>query len=237
MVVKKSGQPRKTNPIQVSKQTRESPRTWIDTYFQYLKQRAQRAKQKAGPIAKRLQRITKNKKLPRDSTIQAKLLSSYSVRLVRCIDENIRMLQMLLDSEMEKHESLEQKNKQTNSELKELGSWIGLPVQLMSEDAKRTELNVIGNELAKARLPYADINDRIQNIRILLSRKPRGKPVTRRTLAVEALERKQASGLSWNQLAWEFCQSGHKHKFPSREAMRQEVMALHKVLRKYKISY
>lgn len=68
-------------------------------------------------------------------------------------------------------------------------------------------------------------------------RKPRGRPIERRLAAIGALEAKLADPkLSWKELAERFYPSAKDENIDSPEqALRQEVIALRKVLRKYGI--
>ncbi|MCZ6750903.1 MAG: hypothetical protein O7E51_03635 [Acidobacteria bacterium] len=230
MVVKKSGQPRKTRPKQASTHPSEVRRTQAHWLAQDM--------EKLVGQHKAFQREPWYKELYRDHPIYSKLLSTYVVRKHRTLKFEIQRLGMNPDSELEHRESLGGKIKELDSEAKELDSWIGLHIRPLSEETLRPALNLMGDNLSKSGLSFVDIEAISREVRDRAARKPRGRPPIRRPLAVTALEIKLANPrLSWTDLARMLCPSGQANDFHWRESLRQEVMALKKVLRKYKIPY
>jgi len=93
------------------------------------------------------------------------------------------------------------------------------------------------NELAKHMLSRGFPFDVVRAVLKVGSPRLRGRPVSKRRLAIRVLEAKIASPeLSWARLAWRFCDCGQKrHGFTCREAIRKSVGQLKKLIAKYHI--
>ena len=71
-----------------------------------------------------------------------------------------------------------------------------------------------------------------------LQKKPRKRPVTKRQVAVSALELRlsDTTKWTWNRLAQKFCTCGAPHEFRCQDNLRREVRHLQSLLRKYSIA-
>jgi hypothetical protein len=120
---------------------------------------------------------------------------------------------------------------QVNSQLRELCSWVYDP---KSPSEERKEAQRIAGEYITLGIPadlaLADIEK--------AGTRPRGKPVTCRTLAVTALEmRIKDSKLSWARLGNQLCRCGSKrHGAACSERIRSEVRELQKFLKRHAIA-
>jgi hypothetical protein len=117
-------------------------------------------------------------------------------------------------------------------EANELAGWASDPIS--AEQAERLD-SVMGDALQQLGHSYSEVRKLLETT----STAPRGRPVTKRRTAVEALELRLADQAkwSWARLAREFCGCGsslHSHK--CQEAIRKEVGHLQSLLKKYQIT-
>lgn len=172
-----------------------------------------------------LQRLPWYQKLSGEQPIKAQLLLAHAERARRFIE--VGLLRQPPDGE---------EMKRLSQEMLELGSWQYGRRRPMPEDEIQRLLAALVRAESKAGTPVGKIASDARQVENIARNKLRGRPVARRPLAVRALEMKTANPkLSWTGLAMKLCPCGRKHDFSCREAIRQEVMALKKVLRRYGI--
>ena len=172
---------------------------------------------------------------PEDDPVRAALLRALYMRLGRCF--KLFLQRELMESQGQSNLKTQDELDRLMPELVELSTWIAGKPPRVPDDELRQVLNRWGTSAVQAGFDFADVNVQISKYQTL-NRKAPGRPPTRRRLAVEALEMKLANPrLSWTALARKLCPSGREHNFQWRESLRQEVMALKKVLRKYEIPF
>jgi hypothetical protein len=113
-------------------------------------------------------------------------------------------------------------------EAREILNWI-FPHQQKSFDFILTTAKI---------MKYADFpEDMIKSVMKRLEHKPRGRPVTKRQIAIKALEKQMLEPerrWSYRQLAQKFCKCGKdKHDSSCAQALRQSMLQLRKILAKY----
>jgi len=154
-------------------------------------------------------------KLCKAHPVQAALWRAAFMRMCRIVDwyesppEDFNTLQPLI------------------SELKELLGWIGKAT--LSDE----EILLSGVQWLEAGLSPSQV----VALQKAIKKRPRGRPVEQRALAVKALEMRRADPkLSWARLTKEICPCGQPaHDLYCRERIRQQVLALNKALKKYQI--
>jgi hypothetical protein len=115
-------------------------------------------------------------------------------------------------------------------EVKELDSWLhrGLTTTERETGASRLAALLLSNGM-----DFGDVEEAVKSARSRL----RGAPVTRRQAAVKALDmRRLKPSLSWMQVTRKCCDCEEQsHNNSCMQVLRQEVMALEKVLQRYDI--
>jgi hypothetical protein len=117
----------------------------------------------------------------------------------------------------------------------ELGKWLADPKNAPSTSEINADIELWVRSYVGAGLKgVADYTDQLRKAWLT---QPRGRPATRRRAAMEALEAKLADpNLTWEDLAEKFYPSAKDENIDSpAQALRQEVIALRQVLRKYGI--
>ena len=118
-------------------------------------------------------------------------------------------------------------------DMRELVSYVSPPHPKAPKASLETMSVEMAKELVQAGVPHKVV------LRLMArGGKPRrGRPVSIRAAAVDALEMKLAdSGQSWAKIARKKCPCGQsRHDFQCRERIRQAVIALKKVLQKHQI--
>jgi hypothetical protein len=196
-------------------------------------------------LQEKMSRLMQYKKLlpEPEHPILAALLSAIVERLSRYIELVISLeleLHGRLKGSRESAQFAEQfaEGRQLVSELKELITWFAGPLRPLSEEKITTFSEILAEVASESGFSFATISREIRNLERLAYRRPKGRPAKQRPLAVSALEMQQANPkLSWNALARKLCPPGRENNFQWREALRQEVNALKKVLRKYQIPF
>ena len=234
MTGKKSAHSRKTKPKQSAAQPAksfqsETPYHVRATSLEEVEQRFQQMRL----ATKDWQRKASYQNLCREHPIRAKLESAFYVRAVRDIP-------VLLQTELQGQtnaKAVEEMGSLT-FDLNELSTWLSGRRPSLPEDEIQSLVRAWTADAARANLPSNKILRGLQELEKIARGKLRGRPPERRPLAVTALEMKRANPrLSWTTLARKLCPPGRENNFQWRESLRQEVMALKKVLRKYNISY
>ena len=206
-MVKKSAQPRKAKP----KQSAPQPAKALQRQTRY--QLAEEPR-----FLRMLTGSRTYQELYGEHPIKGKLVSALIVRGCRCFAFRTREL---------------------FSEFMELFTWIHGPYEPLLENEIRNLVNSWGASFVEQGLSFDEITPKLQELERRLRWKPKGRPVKRRPDAVTALELKLANPkLSWTNLARKACWCGEaQHDSHCTQRVRQEVMALKRVLRKYQITY
>ena len=218
MVVKKSGQPRKT---------------WLKQYTQQL----------VSEDVLSLMRQPYWQELYRQHPIQVKLhviYTNFSAQRDFLLEQQLQAI-----SEEKWDETVDERLEQINSVESELLPWLGGPRPPLTEDEIRKALSDIASSIVEyaitedAYLSPLAIKRMLEEHEKEMRRKPKGRPPDRRPLAVRALEMRLANPkLKLRDLTKEICPCAKKeHDVYCQQAIRQGIIALKKVLRKYKISY
>ena len=121
------------------------------------------------------------------------------------------------------------------AEVIELGGWIVDPKNAPNVSEKKASFESwVSLYVSNGVAGIADFTDKLTRACL---RKPRGRPAERKLSAVGALEAKLANPrLSWEDLAESFYPSPKDANIDSpAQALRQEVIALRKILKKYAI--
>lgn len=127
---------------------------------------------------------------------------------------------------------------QLTSEALELLSWF-VPLRRPAlEPEREAAIEAWASELKKTSVPTPKVLEILKVVDDVWRKRPQGRPVTRRSLAVTALEMKLANPrLSWTGLSNRICPcEKSEHDWDCRERIRQQVLALQTVLKKYRIS-
>jgi hypothetical protein len=120
-------------------------------------------------------------------------------------------------------------------EARELAAWLVDPQNGPSISEIQADIDLWVNSYVNS--GFKGVAEYTETLRKAWLRKPRGHPVERRLAAVKALEAKLVDpSVSWNKLADRFYPSSKSGNIDSPgQALRQEVIALRKVLKKYGI--
>ena len=181
-----------------------------------------------GRAAKPLEDEERHRESCREHPVQGKLVSTLfrrsehwlgCARQAKSNSERVRVLRQL------------------RHEIEELSSWLAPALAPSPESERRRLLNDYNRMFEETGFSVAHALPFLQQIDKACRARPRGRPATRKTLAVRAYEMKLANTrLSWTKLTQEICPCGEpQHGFRCREKIRQEVNVLKRFLRKYQL--
>jgi hypothetical protein len=121
------------------------------------------------------------------------------------------------------------------TEANELGAWLVDPEKQPSASEIEADIDSWVNSYVSS--GFKAVGQYAELLRKAWARRPRGRPSTRRVAAVRALEAKLADPtLNWDDLADNFYPSAKEENIDSpAQALRQQVIALRRVLKKYGI--
>ena len=213
--------------------------------------RTARLKVPLEPFWKSMESDTRWQELYREHPIKAQLEAALRLRRDALYLRGVRWAYRRSKSREKGPTSLKMNSKmnseimQIESEMDEIRTWIVGPLRPLSENEIRQHQSDLAGiladirELSGNRIPFDEITRDLQEAEKSLRRKPRGRPVSQRPDAVTALETQLANpGLSWMNLAKKICPCGAaRHGEDCKQRIRQEVMALKRVLSKYQIPH